>query len=188
MRYWYDTEFLERGNEYPIIPISIGVVREDGREFYAEYQTEELNLVIKRGMLPDWHRENLLPHLVHFNGRCDCFTDERGVRYQGRACPAMHPSVVAGKLKLFAEHDKPEFWGYYADYDHVVLCQTFGSMIDLPKGWPMYTLDLKQYAKFLDAPDELRPRDPKDEHNALADARWNKAYWEALREYDLQGD
>ena len=37
-----------------------------------------------------------------------------------------------------------KFYGHYSDYDHVVLCQLFGKMIDLPKGFPMYTIDLKQ--------------------------------------------
>lgn len=40
--------------------------------------------------------------------------------------------------------DKPIFYGYYSAYDHVVLCWLFGKMIDLPKGFPMYTIDLKQ--------------------------------------------
>lgn len=39
---------------------------------------------------------------------------------------------------------QPEFYGYYSSYDHVVLCWLFGKMIDLPKGFPMYTIDLKQ--------------------------------------------
>lgn len=39
---------------------------------------------------------------------------------------------------------KPEFYGYYSDYDWVVLCWLFGRMINLPKGFPMYCIDLKQ--------------------------------------------
>ncbi len=34
MKYWIDTEFIER--PYTIELISIGLVAEDGREFYAE--------------------------------------------------------------------------------------------------------------------------------------------------------
>lgn len=40
--------------------------------------------------------------------------------------------------------DNPEFYGYYCDYDWVVFCWLFGKMIDLPKGFPMYCIDLKQ--------------------------------------------
>ena len=38
----------------------------------------------------------------------------------------------------------PQFYGYYCDYDWVVLCWLFGRMIDLPKGFPMFAFDLKQ--------------------------------------------
>ncbi len=34
MKYWLDTEFIER--PYSIDLISVGLVAEDGREFYAE--------------------------------------------------------------------------------------------------------------------------------------------------------
>lgn len=39
---------------------------------------------------------------------------------------------------------KIQLYGYYSAYDHVALCWLFGKMIDLPKGFPMYTIDLKQ--------------------------------------------
>lgn len=41
-------------------------------------------------------------------------------------------------------YSTPIFYGYYSAYDHVALCWLFGKMIDLPKGFPMYTIDLKQ--------------------------------------------
>ena len=91
---------------------------------------------------------------------------------------------------------KPEFYGYYSDYDWVVLCWLFGRMIDLPKGFPMYCIDLKQE---LDRIQEIRfgltlykgslandiktlPDYPKqtNEHNALADARWNYELYKFL--------
>ena len=84
-----------------------------------------------------------------------------------------------------------DFYAYYADYDWVVFCQQlFGRMIDLPKGFPMYCRDLKQMLdekaisniksnqtiedKLLIY--KLKKDYPKkeNEHNALADAEWNK--------------
>lgn len=41
-------------------------------------------------------------------------------------------------------YNQPEFYAYYADYDWVVFCSLFGTMMDLPKGFPMYCKDLKQ--------------------------------------------
>ena len=92
--------------------------------------------------------------------------------------------------------DKPEFYAYYADYDWVVFCWLFGKMMDLPTGYPKYCHDLKQilYEKEkiqLDNYKHLGNNAPnlkqhidypkqENEHNALADARWNKKLYEFL--------
>ncbi len=54
---------------------------------------------------------------------------------------------IASEVRMFCDPDKfgrPEFWAYYADYDWVVLCQLFGTMMDLPAHWPMFCMDIKQ--------------------------------------------
>jgi len=48
-----------------------------------------------------------------------------------------------------AEHEgrfvaQPDFYAYYSAYDWVVFCQLFGTMNDIPKGFPMFCYDLKQ--------------------------------------------
>lgn len=83
--------------------------------------------------------------------------------------------------------DGIEFYGYYSDYDWVVFCQLFGTMMELPNGFPMYCKDLKQY---LDDSQYERDweltRDSKypkqnNEHNALADAKWNYELYKFLK-------
>lgn len=113
---------------------------------------------------------------------------------------------------------RPEFYTYYGAYDHVAFCWLFGKMIDLPKGFPMYTIDLKQildekagskewyYGRDIwsnsknrstnlqekDQPASLEEKIGKlkrhddypkqtNEHNALADARWNKKLYDFLK-------
>lgn len=156
MKYWLDFEFLEDGRT--IDPISIGIVAEDGREYYAQFtQAGDFN-----SRLTTWLRENVIPHL--------------------EPKPWLSRSQVAEQLLAFCspEHyGKPEFWGYYADYDWVALCQLFGTMMDLPKGWPMYCRDIKQLCDDLGNP--KLPEQGKGEHHALADARWNKQAWEYLK-------
>jgi hypothetical protein len=143
MRFYLDTEFNERGPAYPIELISIGIVREDGREFY--------------GVLSDgwdeahcngWVRANVLPHLGP------------GKR--------LSRADAARAIVLFCG-EKPEFIGYFADYDWVVLCQLFGTMMDLPKGWPMFCRDVKQWC--CDVGNPKLPRQSGTAHNALDDAR-----------------
>lgn len=160
MRYFLDTEFSERGPEYPIILISIALVAEDGRELYAihsEISPDDCN---------DWVKANVLPQLDLNDG-----IDRRSTLDE-----------IADHLKSFCDagkYGKPEFWGYYSDYDWVVFCQIFGAMINLPKGWPMYCRDIKQLCEEKGNP--KLPQQGKGEHNALADARWNKIAWEFLR-------
>ena len=76
-----------------------------------------------------------------------------------------------------------DFYGYFADYDWVVFCWLFGRMIDLPKGFPYFCMDLKQMMvekglgaewKYNNCPD------PEEEHNAFVDAKWNKSLYEKL--------
>lgn len=150
MRFWFDTEFYENGRTIDLI--SIGIVSEDGREYYAESDVADVF-----GKQTDWLRDNVLPHL---KGDCGKSRGEMGreiVEFMG---------------------EKPEIWAYYADYDWVVLCQIYGRMIDLPKGWPMFCRDVKQLADSLGNP--KLPEQKTAEHDALADAKWTRDAWHFL--------
>ncbi len=148
MRFFIDTEFSERGPTYCIQLISLGIVSEDGREFYVENDECDWNAC------NEWVKSNVFPHL---------------------SGPRLALSAMAEAIRIFVGDDKPEFWGYYADYDWVVFCQIFGAMVDLPKGWPMYCLDIKQLCNSLGNPQ--LPAQSSVEHNALNDARWNRDAW-----------
>ena len=152
MKIFFDTEFVEDGKTIDLI--SIGAVREDGQTFYAENSECDLTRA------DPWVHENVVPHLVGGQDR------------MSRWC-------IAEALRAFAG-SKPEFWAYYADYDWVVLCQLYGRMIDLPKGWPMYWRDLQQDidAAGLGKP----PKQEGAEHHALADALWTRDAWLWLQE------
>ncbi len=152
MRIWFDTEFYEDGRTIELI--SIGAVREDGAEFYAETLG-----AYSLCAMSDWLRENVEPHL-----RCP------------RAADRKDRTELAREFRAFAG-EFPEFWAYYADYDWVALCQLFGRMIDLPAGWPMYCRDLKQLA---DQRSVKLPAQESGKHDALADARWAKSAHEWL--------
>lgn len=150
-RIWFDTEFIEDGRTIDLI--SIGMVRDDGATYYAECAEADLSRA------DDWVKANVIVHL------------------RGGAKPR---AVIAREIIEFAGA-KPEFWAYYADYDWVALCQLFGRMIDLPKGWPMFCRDLKQWAMDLGNPG--LPEQDSAEHHALADAQWNRQAWDFLAAY-----
>lgn len=148
MRIWFDTEFYEDGRTIDLI--SLGAVCEDGTEFYAEVEGVDIT--------DPWLVDNVKPYLTG---------------------PKISRAELADQFYSFviSKTDKPEFWAYYADYDWVVLCQLYGRMIDLPKGFPMFCRDLKQELVLYGNP--VIPIDNSQEHNALADARWTREahYW-----------
>lgn len=156
MKIWFDTEFIEDGKTIDLI--SIGIVREDTRAYYAESNDCDLSKA------SPWVKYNVLPHL------------------QGSAYILSRNAIARDIIGFVGE--KPEFWGYYADYDWVVLCQLFGTMMDLPRGWPMYCRDIKQLCDSLGNP--RLPEQGKGEHHALADARWNKQAYEFLTQQPPQ--
>lgn len=186
MRYWFDTELIERGPLHPVQLLSIGIVAEDGREFYRESSwTNHENA-------NEWVKENVLPQMQH------CPAGGLNTAHGARPKPGCGPELIptcpirtrqemAQEIYAFidpAVYGKPEIWAYYADYDWVTFCQIFGTMMDLPEGFPMYCRDIKQEADRIEAwiqrawdmPSyKLKlPEQGKGEHHALADARWNK--------------
>ena len=169
MRFFIDTEFIESGPRHPIQLISIGIVSEDGREFYAVSDEFDPNTA------SDWVEVNVLPYI----GKERCSYGSIAQKILAFVWPpGTDPAQMSPNLRDKAMA-KPEFWGYYADYDWVVLCQIFGTMMDLPKGFPMYCRDIKQLCD--DKGNPQLPAQGKGEHNALSDARWNKLAWQFLQ-------
>lgn len=174
MRYWMDSEFIEDGKTIDLL--SIAIVGEDGSEFYAE------NIDADLSKASPWVQENVIPHL--FSQQPNKAAANAWSR-DGGAGGLMSRKNIRSEVLQFLNVEKngePEFWGYYADYDWVVFCQLFGAMMDLPKGFPMYCRDIKQWCDMLNNP--RLPEQGKDEHHALNDARWNKQAWEFLRDIE----
>ncbi len=145
MKIFFDTEFIEDGKTIELL--SIGMVREDGQTFYAVVADADW----ERAKAHPWLAENVIPHLAH-NG---------GIPYQLKS----QISAVVGEFV----GESPEFWADYASYDWVALCQLFGTMMDLPKGWPMFCRDVQQFKEF--AMVQQFPKTERVEHNALEDAK-----------------
>ena len=250
MKYFIDTEFLE-GTQYKTIfgikygktkptidLISIGIVAEDGREYYAiskDFNLKEawnrydlkINKHFPQGSKYNkeyWIRDNVLfsiwKELVAKDVQWYKDMWRKVPTYTGAYNPKDHyfnysnlkrlindygktNKQIAEEVKEFVyKNNKPEFYGYYSDYDWVVFCWLFGKMIDLPKEFPQYCIDLKQeldnkvetyfaqrdddyilnvygYEGVLNKVKQL-PDYPKqiNEHHALADAKWNKELYD----------
>jgi hypothetical protein len=155
MRYFYDCEFIEDGRTIELV--SIGVVDETGREFYAVSTEFDPSRAI------DWVRRNVLDKLP------------------GPADPAWRSraQIRDDLLSFLTGPGGPiELWAWMASYDHVVLAQLWGDMRALPRVIPRFTHELRQHWEALGEPP--LPAAPPDQHDALADARHNLARWRVL--------
>lgn len=174
MKYFLDTEFIE-GFHKPMFGkrrhfidlISMGIVAEDGREYYAisnEFDEKKAS---------DWVTENVLTpimlaaanypaggaaylskysksnkqiakEIVDFVRQSRTYdlskNEEQDEKERLEWCRIHNIK----ELKDGIAYHHPEFYGYYADYDWVLFASLWGKMIYLPKGFPMYCRDLKQ--------------------------------------------
>jgi hypothetical protein len=235
MKYFLDTEFHEYKKK-PLIGkpidtielISIGIISEDNREYYAICKDFDL----KAAWNNEWLRENVLipihkdlcskvgtygktyhwklfedftyksmRNLLNWYGKTrkqiaaeiyNFVNPDLGYNVAGYNNSAFRKSD-SYESQHFKAHNvtldkksntyiaQPEFYAYYADYDWVVFCWLFGRMIDLPNGFPMYCRDLKQMLDEKGNPDHKKAVPQTNEHNALADAKWNKELYNFIQ-------
>lgn len=149
MKIFFDTEFIEDGKTIELI--SIGAIAEDGRTFYAENSEVDLSKA------NDFVKKFVIPELDDSHGFTKADIKKDFVNFCGY---------------------HPEFWADYCSYDWIVLCQLFGSMMKLPKDWPMYCNDIQTF-KLLKRVGDF-PYSDYVAHNALNDAKEVKARYEYL--------
>lgn len=174
MKYFYDTEFHEDGKTIDFI--SIGMVAEDGREFYRVSNEFDTRRVAKN----EWLMDNVMSSIEHDKFVVADFYGKPLVRDIYVTDPnAYSKAQIAWDLASFVGGDRnAEFWAWYGAYDHVCLAQLFGKMIDLPNMIPMYTNDLKTLVQLAGNPQ--LPKQAEGLHNALEDAKQNKVRYDKL--------
>src|ERR1041384_7692863 len=152
-RYFYDCEFVEDGRLIDLV--SIGVVDEYGREFYA------VSTEFDDSRALPWVRRNVLDKLPS--------PADPAWRSRERIRDDLHAFM---REPVQGRDEQIELWAWYAAYDHVALAQLWGAMPALPREIPRFTKDLRQRW------DDLgRPALPTAEgrHDALVDAKHNLA-------------
>jgi hypothetical protein len=209
-KYFIDTEFIEdfthpwfgKSRHY-IDLISIAIVSEDGREYYAVSNQFDIDHVWNKFQIETWMPENsvnpnekcgqiiqkkvywlrdnvLMPifyelslldweikgaKVANYISLADFKADQvwsndlwrfkKLIQKHGK-----HKNTIVNEISYFVGKGlgQTEFYGYYADYDWVLLCSLFGRMLDLPREFPMYCNDLKQTLE--ENNNELRKREP----------------------------
>jgi hypothetical protein len=155
VRFFFDTEFIEDGRTIDLV--SIGVVDERGREFYA------VSTEFDPGRAGPWVRDNVLDKLPSPADQAWC-----------------DRATIRDRLLEFLRRDRErvELWAWFAAYDHVALAQLWGDMPALPRELPRFTRELRQ--RWEDVGKPPLPPPPSDAHDALADARHNLARWRVI--------
>lgn len=212
MKYFFDTEFIE-GFKKPIkwLPaignfnkpyhsiqlISIGIVCEDGREYYAiskEYDYSDASDWVKGNVILPMYKA-LTPAHKQFSEQYNFhkYEGKQNAQIAGEIVKFIYPNALYNHPDCLpnqigdARGEAAEFYAYYADYDWVVFCSLFGTMMDLPKGFPMYCNDLKQELErkrvaygnetqniyWVELEEQKSFPKQQNEHNALDDAKWN---------------
>jgi hypothetical protein len=183
MKIAYDWEFLERGPDMPIVPISLGMVREDGERLYLINGEMPLSALVRA----PWLQVNVIPYLP-LKVEADHTANYTGAIIEWD--PTHHDYVyrvgldeMRHKVRVFTEEaGEVELWTYYGAYDHVLLAQLFGTMNEWPGHLPMYSNDIMQDWNRLGRP-ELPPSE--NMHHALHDAQWNMDCIRALALHEL---
>jgi hypothetical protein len=152
-RYFVDTEYVWLPNEGRIEPLSIGVVGEDGREFYRQNQN----------CYPD--SDFVRQHVWDKMDNLDWWHHRDGDTFPWTTIPDMRRDLL-----VFIGDDTPQFWGDYAAFDYVVLSMLMGAFEDWPEHWPMHINDFQQ-----DAIPSMQSEIP---HHALSDARAMRDAWD----------
>lgn len=182
-RFFYDTEFHEDGETIDLI--SIGMVAEQGNEYYAINAEADWTRISAH----PWLAEHVLPHLP---GSWTLVRTAGEPRREWR--PDMSDQRVKRKQQIATEvrdfiqwygYDRAshELWAWYGAYDHVALAQLFGRMIDLPDCIPMHTNDLKTLVGRREVAEVLTGA----EHDALVDARWNRDVYRWITDLITRG-
>ncbi len=179
MRFYLDTEFIDDGKTIDLI--SIGIVSEDGREFYAE-STE-----FDASKADSWVKANVIDAL--WSRQEDKTKLNRWTRDIGKG-GLLTRREIGSELALFCG-SAPEFWGEWCAYDWVVVGQLFGKLIDIPDGFPYRCNDVIQFKEQIDpAKYDSWPasKEVEGNHHALSGAFTVKDRYEwCLRESEVNG-
>ncbi|MEU0941080.1 3'-5' exoribonuclease [Embleya sp. NPDC005971] len=167
MRVTYDTEFIEDGHNIGLI--SIALVAEDGREYYAVNRNMPASEIRRH----PWLMDNVVPSLPQGHGdRRNHMPKHWLFDYEDSTVKRARDIAHEVRRFLTATPDL-ELWAWYAAFDHVALAWLWGPMSNLPDGIPMWTADIRQECARLGLTDDDMPQQEDGVHNALADARHN---------------
>ncbi len=186
MKLFFDTEFT--GLHQATTLISLGIVAEDGRTFYAEFTDYD------KSQVNDWLQKHIIDNLRLINHHATSGGHEMYYGLEGKKDRDFWSYECFGKtehiknclLMWLEQFDSVEFWSDCLAYDWVLLN---GLISDYSKGYPELPKNVHYIPFDICTMFKLAGIDPdisREEysgmtdaiqHNALDDARMIKACW-----------
>lgn len=181
MKIFFDTEFT--GLHKNTTLISIGLVDENGRDFYAEFTDYD------KSQVDTWIRDNVISNLTISNSgsvrerlalgeSVDLVTS-----FAGRT-----PYIREELERWLSKYDSVEMWSDCLAYDWVLFNDIFGGAFNIPKNVYYIPFDICTLFKIKGVDPDINREEyagkavfkNKRKHNALHDARVIKACYDKL--------
>lgn len=172
MKIFFDTEFTGLYKDTTLI--SIGLVSEDGRTFYAELND------YKKDMVDDWIKENVIANLRFEGGYT--WTPVLDLEHHEMKCSR---SELQGDLSIWLEQfGVADIWSDCLAYDWVLFCDLFGGALNIPKSVYYIPFDIATLMRIKEVDPDINREEyagiQGSKHNALHDAKVIKACYEKL--------
>lgn len=180
MKIFFDTEFT--GLHKNTTLISIGLVSEDNRIFYAEL------IDYDKSQLDDWLKENVIDNLLYNKDTDFCLYENKNVYLKGNK-----EKLKIELTKWLSNFDSIEIWSDCLSYDWVLFNDIFGHAFSIPKNINYIPFDICTLLKLKGIdPDISRENfikntsfmnnNKNNKHNSLFDAHvikevYNKCFY-----------
>ena len=123
MKLFFDTEFT--GLHQKTTLISLGIVSENGKTFYAEFTDYD------KSQIDEWLQKNVLDNLLYNH------LDDLGIAHGDDSgniqIKANTLSIKEHLQKWLSQFDSVQMWSDCLAYDWVLFCQIFGHAFNIPK-------------------------------------------------------
>lgn len=189
MKLFFDTEFTGLHKETTLI--SIGIIAEDGRTFYAELNDYDKNQV------DDWIQNNVINNMIMLppkEGEDEYYTAKRHsdnpigndlyksyiVQLRGSK-----EEVRIELVKWISQFEQVEIWSDCLSYDWVLFNDIFGHAFNIPKNVYYIPFDICTLFKIKNIDPDINREEFAEvkngqKHNALWDAKIIKLCYEKL--------
>lgn len=173
VKLFFDFEFT--GLHQNTTPISLGVVADNGKEFYCEFTDYD------KKQIDPWLQENIIDKLTMQDEKPETYHNLGSVTFV-KGNTAFIRNYLLEWLKQFTY---VEFWGDCMWYDGVLLNRLLGGAFSLPNNVYYIYFDIGTLFRFCGVDPDIHresfiDRPVTNKHNALADAEVIQACYDKL--------